>query len=1125
LTIDASAEISGYGGLSTFFNDSPHEVINNGVIAALSVGNTLDVNVSDIAGTGTLSIVGTLEIDANHVSDSGQTYASVGSGQSVQLYENSAILEIGGSEVDTSTFEAVIKGFAVGDKIDLTGIAGGNNYSFDGSVLTIESGNTVLASLLISNPATTSFAVTGDGSGGTAITLTETGPTITISGPIAGDNIINKAEAAAGVTLSGTAAVGTDGAAVNGQIATITIVDSTGATEDTLTSTVSNGTWSVNLAAAQIQGLADGTYFVEANVSDMAGNVATTATQTFTLDTTAPTIAITSAGGSTNQASQTITGTVDAADAGATVTVLDGATVVGSAVVQSNGSWTATGVTLSNGTNSLTAKVTDVAGNTATSAAVVYTLSTTAPTVTESLAIDTGSSATDHITSNDAITGSGLANTVVHFTIDGVASATTVTANAQGGWSFTPSGLADGAHTIVASQTDSFGNTGTASLSFTLDTTAPTIAITSAGGSTNQASQTITGTVDAADAGATVTVLDGTTTVGTAVVQSNGSWTATGVTLSNGSNSLTAQVTDLAGNTTTSSAVIYTLSTTAPTVTESLAFDTGSSATDHITSNDAINGNGIANTVVHFTIDGTPSATTVTANAQGAWSFTPSGLADGAHTIVASQTDSFGNTGTASLSFTLDTTAPTIAITSAGGPTNQPSQTITGTVDAADAGATVTILDGTTAVGSALVQSNGNWTATGVTLSNGTNSLTAKVTDVAGNTATSAAVVYTLSTTAPTVTESLAFDTGSSATDHITSNDAINGNGLANTVVHFTIDGVASATTVTANAQGGWSFTPSGLTDGAHTIVASQTDSFGNTGTASLSFTLDKVPPTVAITSAGGATSQSTQTIAGTVTTTEAAAVGTVVLFDTYNGVQTELGTATLSGGSWSTTVTLSGSGTHSIVAQDTDLAGNTGASSVVTYSLTVAANSWANQSGGNWTVGANWSSGSVPSSTANVTLGPIGATANYLVSIFPGTTVLANSLVLSDVWAQLVDEGTLSIAGTLSLVNGLFDIADGGTLTVGGGLSGSPNEFIEFSGTGGNLVLNGTTNQTVQLLSNANGAISVSGSGNITTTSGDALDLTSSLGTSANPANLTIGLTGAISGAANAVNVVQSGT
>ncbi|MCJ9736112.1 Ig-like domain-containing protein, partial [Bradyrhizobium sp. PRIMUS42] len=393
-------------------------------------------------------------------------------------------------------------------------------------------------------------------------------------------------------------------------------------------------------------------------------------------------------------ASQTITGTVGVADAGATVTILDGTTTIGSAIVQGNGSWSTT-VTLSSGPNSLTARVSDAAGNIATSGAVVYTLSTTGPTVTESLVSDTGTSVTDHVTANPALSGTGLANTVVHFTIDGSPIAATVTTDAQGAWSFTPSGLADGSHTIVASQTDTFGNTGSASLNFTLDTTAPTVAITSTGGPVNQASQTITGTVGVADAGTTVTILDGATTIGTAIVQGNGSWSTT-VTLNQGGNSLTARVSDAAGNTATSGAVVYTLSTTGPTVTESLVSDTGTSVTDHVTANPALNGSGLANTVVHFTIDGSPIATTVTTDAQGAWSFTPTGLADGLHTIVASQTDTFGNTGSASLSFTLDTTAPAVAITSAGGPVNQASQTITGTVGVADAGTTVTILDGST---------------------------------------------------------------------------------------------------------------------------------------------------------------------------------------------------------------------------------------------------------------------------------------------------------------------------------------------------------------------------------------------------------------------------------------------
>src|SRR5439155_7716185 len=121
----------------------------------------------------------------------------------------------------------------------------------------------------------------------------------------------------------------------------------------------------------------------------------------------------------------------------------------------------------------------------------VFTLSTTGPTVTESLAFDTGSSASDNITSNDALTGTGLANTAVDFTIDGSLIATTVPTDTQGVWSFTPTGLADGAHTIFVSQTDAFGNIGTAALSFTLDTIAPAVAITRLEGGVNHTTQTI----------------------------------------------------------------------------------------------------------------------------------------------------------------------------------------------------------------------------------------------------------------------------------------------------------------------------------------------------------------------------------------------------------------------------------------------------------------------------------------------------------------------------------------------------------------------------------------------------------------------------------------------------------
>src|SRR5258706_256159 len=57
------------------------------------------------------------------------------------------------------------------------------------------------------------------------------------------------------------------------------------------TTTAGSGTWSVAVTAAQAQALANGSYTVKANVSDLAGNPATQATQAITVDETKPTIA------------------------------------------------------------------------------------------------------------------------------------------------------------------------------------------------------------------------------------------------------------------------------------------------------------------------------------------------------------------------------------------------------------------------------------------------------------------------------------------------------------------------------------------------------------------------------------------------------------------------------------------------------------------------------------------------------------------------------------------------------------------------------------------------------------------------------------------------------------------
>ena len=133
------------------------------------------------------------------------------------------------------------------------------------------------------------------------------------------------------------------------------------------------------------------------------------------------------------------------------------------------------------------------------------------PTVTESLFVDTGVSASDLLTANPELTGTADPNSVVYFTIDSVAAADTVMSENSGVWTNTPV-LSDGPHTIVASETNDVNLTGAALLTFTLDTTTSESAIADVAVTTgsdgkvyvnaahfNGGATTLTGTAEAGD--------------------------------------------------------------------------------------------------------------------------------------------------------------------------------------------------------------------------------------------------------------------------------------------------------------------------------------------------------------------------------------------------------------------------------------------------------------------------------------------------------------------------------------------------------------------------------------------------------------------------------------------------
>jgi hypothetical protein len=417
------------------------------------------------------------------------------------------------------------------------------------------------------------------------------------------------------------------------------------------------------------------------------------------------------------------------------------------AVGQSSTDLSVSGLSLNGGT------ITDGAGNAASVAGAtgynpagtlqVNSFTQPPPTVMEKLANDTGSSATDKITSSAALTGKADASAVVHFTVDGTAIAATATANSNGVWSYTPGNLADGSHTIVASETNSSGATGSASLTFTLDTTAPAPVVTGAAFAGGQV--TVTGI---SEAFSSLWIYDGSTWMGSATAGSDGKFSFATPADPNAPHSYGLIATDLAGNMGSSATNYVPGSSTPPTVTEKLVNDTGSSSTDHITSNDAIGGTVDANATIKFTVDGTALSASVQADKSGAWSFTPSGLTDGRHTIVASETNASGLTGSASLSVTLDTKTPVPIVSSM--VLSNGEVTLSGSVGGS-ADVLVSIYDGNNSIGTAITDVGGGYSFTTSASAASSHVYTAIATDLAGNVGKTAGKAYLGSSGADTI--------------------------------------------------------------------------------------------------------------------------------------------------------------------------------------------------------------------------------------------------------------------------------------------------------------------------------------------------------------------------------------
>ncbi|MDP2242383.1 retention module-containing protein, partial [Pseudomonas sp.] len=130
--------------------------------------------------------------------------------------------------------------------------------------------------------------------------------------------------------------------------------------------------------------------------------------------------------------------------------------------------WSTTAPTAVEGSNSIQVRQTDVAGNTSVPSTLTFTLDTLVAAPSISLTTDTGSSDADAITSNGTYTISGTeAGALVEYSLNGT------------DWRTTAPVAVEGSNSIQVRQTDVAGNTSVPStLTFTLDTLAPTLVIT-----------------------------------------------------------------------------------------------------------------------------------------------------------------------------------------------------------------------------------------------------------------------------------------------------------------------------------------------------------------------------------------------------------------------------------------------------------------------------------------------------------------------------------------------------------------------------------------------------------------------------------------------------------------------
>jgi hypothetical protein len=664
-----------------------------------------------------------------------------------------------------------------------------------------------------------------------ATTLTRTfvidtkAPVVAIVNP-ANDSFINTAIPALRVTYADLLGTGVD-------LATFKLFLRKGtAAETDITAMVTAGAAEATGIVPDESKLADGTYHLRAELRDLAGNVGT-AEASFEVDTVAPTYQVESPApnGYVNSALPQFviryTDELSGVDTARAVIKIDGVDKTARFTFTDS---TATGKlkdeeVLAEGAHSIAVTLYDRAGNKAPETPKTFTVDTINPTA----AVDAppngsyvGKPPYAFAVHYGDGTGSGIDPASVHLLIDGTDRTAEFTVAATGATASIATALADGSHTLTVTAMDWAANVATATSTFTVDGTAPSLQITAPAANSWLKGPTIavSGTVqDNSPVSVEVN--------GLIATLASGAFNAS-VPVTDGAFVIHAIARDAAGNVTTVDRTVN-VDSVAPviTITAPAANFVTKLATAHIT------GTVADASAVTLTLNAQPLPLTGTSFAADV-DLTAEGKNDFA--IVA--TDAAGNSATKTVSIVRDTVAPTVTVASPakGSVVGANPVLVRGT--AQDATALTVTVDGTaaTVTGEAFEASIDN-------LTEGPHVFQVVATDAAGN-ATTKAHDVTVDLKAPIVVIS------SPAAGSLTKNATIDVTGTATdvTLVSVTSTGI-TATLADGAAPNEKTFTLTAvpLTAGDNTVKVTATDALSRTTEATVLVTRDSTPPSLEV--------------------------------------------------------------------------------------------------------------------------------------------------------------------------------------------------------------------------------------------------------------------------------------